>query len=90
MAPAGGGGYKYWAPCPGLNSALKYACAQAGKVEKFIKSEEAPKDNTGPVKVVTANTFDEIQLGGKDVLVAFYEQVSPSLCPCVLLLHGSR
>ncbi|EIE22882.1 protein disulfide isomerase [Coccomyxa subellipsoidea C-169] len=45
---------------------------EAGKIEKFIKSEEAPKDNSGPVKVVTANTFDEIVLGGKDVLIEFY------------------
>jgi thiol-disulfide isomerase/thioredoxin len=46
--------------------------AQAGKVEKYIKSEEAPKDNSGPLKVVTANTFDEIVFGGKDVLIEFY------------------
>ena len=45
---------------------------QAGKLEKDVKSEEAPKDNSGPVKVVTANTFDEIVLGGKDVLIEFY------------------
>ena len=46
--------------------------AQAGKVERFIKSEEAPADNDGPVKIVTANTFDEIVFGGKDVLIEFY------------------
>lgn len=45
---------------------------QAGKVEKFVKSEEAPKDNSGPLKVVTANTFDDIVFGGKDVLIEFY------------------
>ena len=49
------------------------ACpVQAGKVERHIKSEEAPKDNSGPVKIVTANTFDEIVFGGKDVLIEFY------------------
>ena len=41
-------------------------------MERHIKSEEAPKDNSGPVRVVTANTFDEIVFGGKDVLVEFY------------------
>ena len=45
---------------------------QAGKVPKFIKSEETPKDNSGPVSVVTANTFEEIVFGGKDVLIEFY------------------
>jgi len=45
---------------------------EAGKVPKFIKSEETPKDNDGPVKVVTANTFEEIVFGGKDVLIEFY------------------
>lgn len=46
--------------------------AQAGKVERFIKSEEEPADNNGPVKIVTANTFDDIVFGGKDVLIEFY------------------
>ena len=46
--------------------------AQAGKVERFIKSEETPADNDGPVKIVTANTFNEIVFGGKDVLIEFY------------------
>ena len=45
---------------------------QAGKVPKFIKSEETPKDNSGPVRIVTANTFEEIVFGGKDVLIEFY------------------
>lgn len=42
---------------------------QAGKVERQIKSEAEPKDNSGPVTVVTANTFDSIVFGGKDVLI---------------------
>lgn len=45
---------------------------QAGKLEKVIKSEDAPADNSGPVKVVTANTFDDIVFSGKDVLIEFY------------------
>ena len=71
-------------------------CPQAGKVPKFIKSEEDPKDNDGPVKVVTANTFEEMIFGGKDVLIEFYapwcghckslapiyEQVHPHLFTC--------
>jgi protein disulfide-isomerase A1 len=45
---------------------------EAGKLEKTIKSEEPPEDNNGPVTIVTAKTFDEIVLGGKDVLIEFY------------------
>jgi hypothetical protein len=45
------------------------AYTQAGKVERHIKSEAEPKDNSGPVTVVTANTFDSIVFGGKDVLI---------------------
>ena len=46
--------------------------AQAGKLKPTIKSEEPPKDNNGPVKVVTANTFDDIVNNGNDVLIEFY------------------
>ena len=49
-----------------------YFVLQAGKLEKVIKSEDPPKDNTGPVKVVTAKTFDEIVFSGNDVLIEFY------------------
>ena len=45
---------------------------QADKLEPFVKSEEPPKDNSGPVKIVTAGTFDEIVFGGKNVLIEFY------------------
>ncbi|KAK9797095.1 hypothetical protein WJX73_009781 [Symbiochloris irregularis] len=45
---------------------------EAGKLKPTIKSEEPPKDNSGPVKVVTANTFDEIVNSGNDVLIEFY------------------
>ena len=44
---------------------------QAGKLERHIKSEEAPASNDGPVKVVTANTFDKIT-SGQNVLLEFY------------------
>ena len=37
-----------------------------------MKSEDPPKDNSGPVKVVTAKTFDEIVFSGKNVLIEFY------------------
>jgi len=44
-----------------------------GKVERHVKSEEAPAENDGPVKVVVATTFEEIVMTkGKDVLVEFY------------------
>ena len=45
---------------------------QAGKLEKVVKSEDPPTDNSGPVKVVTAKTFDEIVFSGKNVLIEFY------------------
>lgn len=45
---------------------------QGGKLEKTIKSEEAPADNSGPVKIVTAKTLDEIVFSGKNVLIEFY------------------
>jgi protein disulfide isomerase family A protein 3 len=45
---------------------------QAGKVEPFMKSEQVPDDNDGPVKVVVAKNFDEIVNQDKDVLIEFY------------------
>eukprot|EP00742_Colponemidia_sp_Colp-10_P003750 GILJ01003991.1.p1 GENE.GILJ01003991.1~~GILJ01003991.1.p1 ORF type:complete len:515 (-),score=94.14 GILJ01003991.1:103-1608(-) len=45
----------------------------AGKVEPYLKSGVPPADNSGPVKVVTAKTFDEIvNQEDKDVLIEFY------------------
>lgn len=46
--------------------------SQAGKLEATIKSEDPPEKNDGPVKVVTAKTFDEIVRSGNDVLLEFY------------------
>ncbi|GAB4824055.1 hypothetical protein N2152v2_011101 [Parachlorella kessleri] len=44
-----------------------------GALEPHIKSEEPPADNSGPVKVVTAKTFNELLLGGSaDVFIEFY------------------
>merc|ERR1711981_1280206 len=31
-----------------------------GEIERFVKSQKAPKKNNGPVKIVTGNTFDKI------------------------------
>jgi protein disulfide-isomerase A1 len=45
----------------------------AGNLEPTIKSEEIPADNSGPVKVVVAKTYDQIVNDpNKDVLVEFY------------------
>uniref|UniRef100_F6WYW5 Protein disulfide-isomerase n=1 Tax=Ciona intestinalis TaxID=7719 RepID=F6WYW5_CIOIN len=44
-----------------------------GELSPFIKSEEPPADNDGPVTVVTGKTFDEIVMDeSKDVLIEFY------------------
>jgi len=45
----------------------------SGELQPTIKSEEPPTDNSGPVKVVVAKTYDQIVLDStKDVLVEFY------------------
>ncbi|XP_069007685.1 protein disulfide-isomerase A4 [Embiotoca jacksoni] len=44
-----------------------------GKLKPILKSQPAPKNNKGPVKVVVGKTFDEIVMDTqKDVLVEFY------------------
>lgn len=44
-----------------------------GKIEAYVKSEEIPSDNDGPVKVVVGKNFDEIVNDPeKDVLIEFY------------------
>mmetsp|Transcript_4043 Transcript_4043/g.14350 ORF Transcript_4043/g.14350 Transcript_4043/m.14350 type:complete len:392 (+) Transcript_4043:72-1247(+) len=44
-----------------------------GEVAAHVKSEDVPKDNSAPVKIVTANTFKELVTEAKkDVLVEFY------------------
>ncbi|XP_063054627.1 protein disulfide-isomerase A3-like [Engraulis encrasicolus] len=45
----------------------------AGRLKRYIKSEPAPQYNDGPVKVVVAETFDEIVNDQeRDVLIEFY------------------
>lgn len=44
-----------------------------GSLKPFIKSEPIPEDNSGPVKILVADNFDELVLqSGKVVLVEFY------------------
>ncbi|XP_041810692.1 protein disulfide-isomerase A3-like [Chelmon rostratus] len=50
----------------------------AGRLKRYVKSEPVPERNTATVKVVVAESFDDIVNDpGKDVLIQFY---SPS-CP---------
>ncbi|MGH0163857.1 UNVERIFIED_CONTAM: hypothetical protein FKN15_045810 [Acipenser sinensis] len=45
----------------------------AGKLKRYMKSEPVPENNDGPVKMVVAETFDEIvNDDSKDVLIEFY------------------
>lgn len=44
-----------------------------GKLQPYLKSEKEPVSNEGPVKIVTANKFDElVNNEEKDVLIEFY------------------
>ena len=44
-----------------------------GQAKQYIKSQPIPVTNHGPVKVVVANTFDEIVMDkSKDVFIEFY------------------
>jgi len=44
-----------------------------GSIEAYVKSEEEPADNSGPVKVITGKTFQKIVNDPtKDVLIEFY------------------
>lgn len=46
---------------------------KAGKLERTIKSEEPPADNSGPVTILTAKTFNDIVYGKpRNVLIEFY------------------
>ena len=49
----------------------------AGKLEKTVKSEDPPADNSGPVTIATANTLKDIVDGGKNVLIEFYAPCAP-------------
>jgi hypothetical protein len=48
---------------------------KAGKIKRHIKSEEPPKKNDGPVKILTAKTYKDIVYSGKNVLIEFYAPV---------------
>uniref|UniRef100_A0A8C9S0Z5 Protein disulfide-isomerase n=1 Tax=Scleropages formosus TaxID=113540 RepID=A0A8C9S0Z5_SCLFO len=44
-----------------------------GKLKRYLKSEPIPENNDGPVKVVVAESFEEIvNDASKDVLIEFY------------------
>mmetsp|Transcript_2672 Transcript_2672/g.7943 ORF Transcript_2672/g.7943 Transcript_2672/m.7943 type:complete len:497 (+) Transcript_2672:181-1671(+) len=50
-----------------------YAKFKAGKLEKVVKSEDPPADNSGPVTILTAKTFNDIVFGNsRNVFVEFY------------------
>lgn len=61
-----------------------------GALKPFFKSEAVPADNSGPVKVVVRNNFDEIVMNAnKDVLVEFYAPVCFSCIFLVILVVRS-
>jgi len=44
-----------------------------GELDEYVKSEDVPKDNTGPVKTVVGKTFNDIvNDDSKDVMIEFY------------------
>lgn len=46
---------------------------EEGSLEAYIKSEEIPESNDGPVQVAVAKNFDEMVMNNKkDVLIEFY------------------
>uniref|UniRef100_A0A1A8GUE9 protein disulfide-isomerase n=1 Tax=Nothobranchius korthausae TaxID=1143690 RepID=A0A1A8GUE9_9TELE len=50
----------------------------AGRLKRYIKSEPLPEKNTTPVKVVVAESFDEIVNDpAKDVLIQFFSPLCP-------------
>lgn len=52
----------------------------AGNIEPYVKSEDIPVTNDGPVKVAVAKNFDEIVINnGKDTLIEFH---SPRCAYC--------
>ena len=53
---------------------------KAGKIEAYLKSEDIPASNDGPVKVAVAKNFDElVTKSEKDVLIEFYVSSKPDL-----------
>lgn len=49
-----------------------YHDVKAGTVPKSVRSEEEPKDNTGPVKVVVGNTLEKLFTHKKNVLLMIH------------------
>eukprot|EP00210_Caulerpa_lentillifera_P005585 g5342.t1 len=45
---------------------------KAGELTASVKSEEIPKDNSGPVKVVVAKEYNSFMDSGKDIFIEFY------------------
>lgn len=45
---------------------------EAGSLQKYLKSEEIPESDEGPVRVVVGKNFNEIVGGDNDVLLEFY------------------
>ena len=44
-----------------------------GEIDPYLKSEDVPESNDGPVKVAVAKNFDSLVTdSGKDSLVEFY------------------
>lgn len=43
-----------------------------GKIKPYVKSEAMPEDNSGPVKIVTGQNFEDIVTEDKDVFIEFY------------------
>ena len=58
---------------PSSISSITTWSPQDGKLEKWVKSEDPPANNNGPVRVLTAKTFEqEVFQSGKDVFIKFY------------------
>jgi len=50
-----------------------FADFEAGKLDKHVRSQDEPKNNDGPVKVLTGRNFEKlVSSGEKDALVEFY------------------
>jgi hypothetical protein len=60
----------------------------AGTLKPTVKSEEAPADNSAPVKVVVGTTFADIVLNSeKDVLLEQYAVRALSLSLSLAICH---
>lgn len=49
-----------------------------GEIESFVRSQDEPEKNTGPVKIITAKTFDrEVLKPNRTALIMFYQPQCP-------------